>query len=142
MPRYLFVMLEIVKSGLVYKCSKYFCSDVCGSLWPVQCLPSPTRYLSATYRTLPARQEAVSYNAGGAPYICAIDCGLKYNQLRCLLSRGARVDLVPWNQPLDSNKYDGFFVSNGPGGLAKTLSLVPTRWPIKGSVINGFCLCH
>ena len=44
-----------------------------------------------------------------------MDCGLKYNQLRCLLRRGARVDLVPWNQTLELNKYDGFFVSNGPG---------------------------
>ncbi|KAF0292098.1 CAD protein [Amphibalanus amphitrite] len=68
-------------------------------------------------------KETVSYNAGGTPYICAVDCGLKYNQMRCLLKRGARVDLVPWDQPLDVNKYDGFFVSNGPGKLARDVGL-------------------
>ena len=52
---------------------------------------------------------------GTGPRICAIDCGLKYNQLRCLIARNARVDLVPWNHPLDPETYDGLFLSNGPG---------------------------
>ena len=29
-----------------------------------------------------------TYNASGTPRICAIDCGLKQNQLRCLIKRG------------------------------------------------------
>ena len=52
---------------------------------------------------------------GSGPRICAVDCGLKYNQLRCLIARDARVELVPWNHPLDPEKYDGLFLSNGPG---------------------------
>lgn len=44
-----------------------------------------------------------------------VDCGLKFNQLRCLLSRGARVDVVPWNHKIQSEQFDGLFLSNGPG---------------------------
>lgn len=52
----------------------------------------------------------VTFNATGTPRICAIDCGLKYNQVRCLARRGARVDLVPWNHPLDTTQFDGLFI--------------------------------
>jgi len=27
----------------------------------------------------------------------AVDCGIKYNQIRCLVKRGAEVKVVPWN---------------------------------------------
>lgn len=37
--------------------------------------------------------------------IVAVDCGMKYNQIRCLASRGARVEVVPWDY--DFNKDDG-----------------------------------
>ena len=52
---------------------------------------------------------------GTGPRICAVDCGLKYNQLRCLIKRNARIEVVPWNHPLDPTRYDGLFLSNGPG---------------------------
>lgn len=42
------------------------------------------------------------FNAGGAPRIFALDCGLKYNQIRCLCQLGAEVTVVPWNHELDS----------------------------------------
>jgi carbamoyl-phosphate synthase/aspartate carbamoyltransferase/dihydroorotase len=56
-----------------------------------------------------------TYNPTGSPRICAVDCGLKLNQIRCLVGRGARVDIVPWDHKLDMNEYDGLFLSNGPG---------------------------
>lgn len=42
------------------------------------------------------------FNAGGSPRILALDCGLKYNQIRCLCRRGAEVTVVPWNHALES----------------------------------------
>lgn len=42
------------------------------------------------------------FNAGGTPRILALDCGLKYNQIRCLCQRGAEVTVVPWDHALDS----------------------------------------
>ncbi|XP_051037738.1 CAD protein isoform X1 [Phodopus roborovskii] len=86
------------------------------------------------------------FNAGGAPRIFALDCGLKYNQIRCLCQLGAEVTVVPWNHALDSRKYDGLFLSNGPGdpasypGVVSTLNRVlsePNPRPV-----FGICLGH
>lgn len=41
------------------------------------------------------------FNAGGSPRILALDCGLKYNQIRCLCRRGAEVTVVPWDTAVD-----------------------------------------
>lgn len=60
-------------------------------------------------------KKCVTYNKNGSPKICAVDCGIKYNQIRCLVSRGACVEVVPWNHSLDPSKFDGLFLSNGPG---------------------------
>uniref|UniRef100_A0A8C1QB32 Multifunctional protein CAD n=1 Tax=Cyprinus carpio TaxID=7962 RepID=A0A8C1QB32_CYPCA len=60
-------------------------------------------------------KEPKVFNPEGTVRITAIDCGIKYNQIRCLCQRGARVTVVPWDYPLDSNEFDGLFISNGPG---------------------------
>uniref|UniRef100_A0A9J7XI81 Multifunctional protein CAD n=1 Tax=Cyprinus carpio carpio TaxID=630221 RepID=A0A9J7XI81_CYPCA len=60
-------------------------------------------------------KEPKVFNPEGTLRITAIDCGIKYNQIRCLCQRGARVTVVPWDYPLDSNEFDGLFISNGPG---------------------------
>uniref|UniRef100_A0A8C1TRF1 Multifunctional protein CAD n=1 Tax=Cyprinus carpio TaxID=7962 RepID=A0A8C1TRF1_CYPCA len=60
-------------------------------------------------------KEPKVFNPEGTVRITAIDCGIKYNQIRCLCHRGARVTVVPWDYPLDSNEFDGLFISNGPG---------------------------
>ncbi|XP_034240119.1 CAD protein [Thrips palmi] len=92
----------------------------------------------------------VTYNPTGSPRICAVDCGLKYNQLRCFLKRGARVDMVPWNHPLDPSQFDGLFLSNGPGdpamcsvtveNIKKLLAAKPESPQLKP--IFGICLGH
>ena len=42
-------------------------------------------------------QEPVIYNPEGRIKILAVDCGMKYNQVRCLVKRGAEVKVVPWD---------------------------------------------
>ena len=37
------------------------------------------------------------YNPKGDVKIITVDCGMKYNQIRCLVSRGACVEVVPWD---------------------------------------------
>uniref|UniRef100_A0A8C6VDJ5 Carbamoyl-phosphate synthetase 2, aspartate transcarbamylase, and dihydroorotase n=1 Tax=Naja naja TaxID=35670 RepID=A0A8C6VDJ5_NAJNA len=91
-------------------------------------------------------KEPRLFNSGGSVRITAIDCGLKYNQIRCLCARGAAVTVVPWDHHLDSTEFDGLFVSNGPGdpqfcqetifSLQRVLEL-PTPKPI-----FGICLGH
>nr|AOE43168.1 pyrimidine synthesis [Cavenderia deminutiva] len=54
--------------------------------------------------------------------VIVLDCGVKYNQLRCLLNRGMDLKVVPWDYDVVANErtedWDGLFISNGPG--AKT----------------------
>lgn len=47
-------------------------------------------------------QEPRVFNPSGSLRITVVDCGIKYNQIRCLAQRGARVTVVPWDYPLDS----------------------------------------
>ncbi|CAH1967723.1 unnamed protein product [Acanthoscelides obtectus] len=87
-----------------------------------------------------------TYNPKGSPRICAIDCGLKYNQLRCFINRGARVDLVPWNHKLNVNEFDGLFLSNGPGNPEMCLKTIENIRNVMNSgqvkPIFGICLGH
>ncbi|EFA10197.1 multifunctional protein r [Tribolium castaneum] len=91
-------------------------------------------------------KKIVTYNSGGSPRICAVDCGLKYNQIRCLVNRGARVDLVPWDHKLNINDYDGLFLSNGPGDPTMCqVTINNIKDVIKGPTIKpifGICLGH
>lgn len=45
-------------------------------------------------------QSPVTYNPSGEVQIVAVDCGMKFHQIRCLCERGAAVTVVPWNHPL------------------------------------------
>lgn len=48
-------------------------------------------------------QEPVVYNPKGELTILAVDCGIKYNQIRCLCQRGAKVKVVPWDYKISSD---------------------------------------
>uniref|UniRef100_A0A8C6QTN7 Multifunctional protein CAD n=1 Tax=Nannospalax galili TaxID=1026970 RepID=A0A8C6QTN7_NANGA len=86
------------------------------------------------------------FNTGGAPRIFALDCGLKYNQIRCLCQLGAEVTVVPWDHALDSQEYDGLFLSNGPGDPASYPSVVATLNCVLSEPnprpVFGICLGH
>ncbi|KAL3268515.1 hypothetical protein HHI36_007626 [Cryptolaemus montrouzieri] len=90
--------------------------------------------------------KPITYNKNGYPKICAVDCGLKYNQIRCFLKRGARVDVVPWNYKLDTNEYDGLFLSNGPGDPVMCKTTIENIKNVLNSPkikpIFGICLGH
>ena len=47
--------------------------------------------------------------------VVLVDCGVKTNIIRCLLTRGVEVVRVPWNYDFNPLAYDGLFLSNGPG---------------------------
>ena len=44
-----------------------------------------------------------------------VDCVVKKNIIRCLLRRDVEVIRVPWNYDFNHLKFDGLFISNGPG---------------------------
>lgn len=47
--------------------------------------------------------------------IVLVDCGVKNNIIRCLLSRDTTVIRVPYDYDFTNKEYDGLFISNGPG---------------------------
>lgn len=51
----------------------------------------------------------------GEKTVVLLDCGTKYNIIRCLTRRGVKVVLVPWDYDFTGIEYDGLFISNGPG---------------------------
>ena len=85
------------------------------------------------------------YGRGGVP-LAAIDCGMKYNQVRMLVERGAKVRVVPWDYDLFSVKrdYAGVVISNGPGDprLVKRTIETARRLMQARVPILGICLGH
>lgn len=90
-----------------------------------------------------------SQNTPPARYhVVAIDYGIKRNILRCLVSAGCRVTVVPANSNADDILRldpDGIFLSNGPGDPAATGAYaVPTIQKLlnAGKPLFGICLGH
>ncbi|XP_060528701.1 CAD protein [Cylas formicarius] len=112
-------------------------------------IPKELKIADPNLRNLVAEvstKKPVTYNPNGFPRICAIDCGMKYNQIRCLVNRGARVDLVPWNHKLLPNEFHGLFLSNGPGNpemcreVIENIRAVLDEKEVKP--VFGICLGH
>ncbi|KNG82644.1 carbamoyl-phosphate synthase arginine-specific small chain [Aspergillus nomiae NRRL 13137] len=50
-------------------------------------------------------------------HVAVLDCGVKENILRSLVSRGASITVFPFDYPIHkvAHHFDGVFISNGPG---------------------------
>ena len=88
-----------------------------------------------------SRPETVSYG-DGEPHIAVLDCGVKNNILRCLLKRGARVTVLPWDSDPQAFDYDGLLVTNGPGDPEQCRSIADRLVPLFDDPrpIFGICL--
>ena len=81
-------------------------------------------------------------------HVVAIDYGAKLNILRCLVSAGCRVTVVPATtraEDIFALKPDGVFLSNGPGDPAATgVYAVPVIKAVldRGLPLFGICLGH
>ena len=81
-------------------------------------------------------------------HVVAIDYGLKRNILRCLVSAGCKVTVLPATATAEdvlSRKPDGIFLSNGPGDPAATgRYAVPEirKLVASGKPVFGICLGH
>ena len=60
-------------------------------------------------------KDVVRYNEGAGKKVVLVDCGVKANIIRCLMSRGVEVIRVPWNYDYTDMAFDGLFLANGPG---------------------------
>jgi len=74
--------------------------------------------------------------------ILLVDCGVKHNIIRHLLSRDTTVIRVPWDHDLSREDYDGLFISNGPGDPKKCEAAISQlSIAIKGGKpVFGICL--
>jgi carbamoyl-phosphate synthase / aspartate carbamoyltransferase len=96
----------------------------------------------------PPKDIALQHPSGRPIRVLVVDIGLKYNQLRCLLSRGVEVMAVPWDYDfpkLAGKDYDGLFLSNGPGDpatLSKTINHISEAMKEGRTPIFGICLGH
>ena len=82
--------------------------------------PDFTKMVSPNSRHLVdevSTKEVKVYGKGNAVKVIAVDCGMKFNIIRQLVSRGVELTVVPWDYPFaaEIEKYDGLFLSNGPG---------------------------
>jgi len=83
-----------------------------------------------------------------AHHVVAMDFGLKSNILRCLVSAGCKVTVVPATASAEdilALKPDGIFLSNGPGDPAATGEYaVPEikKLVASGKPVFGICLGH
>ncbi|POS80716.1 carbamoyl-phosphate synthase [Diaporthe helianthi] len=80
-------------------------------------------------------------------HVALVDCGVKENILRSLISRGAAVTVLPYDFPVHkvAADFDGVFISNGPGdpthcqdtiyNLARLIETSPVP-------VMGICLGH
>ncbi|XP_031562224.1 carbamoyl-phosphate synthase [ammonia], mitochondrial-like, partial [Actinia tenebrosa] len=81
----------------------------------------PVEFTDPNKRNLMAEvstKEVLVYGKGNPHKVVVVDCGIKQNIIRNLVTRGAEVHLVPWNYDYSQLEYDGLFVSNGPGDPA------------------------
>ncbi|KAG7880982.1 hypothetical protein KL905_002152 [Ogataea polymorpha] len=81
-------------------------------------------------------------------HVAVLDCGVKENILRSLVSRGASITVLPYNYPIQktADKFDGVFISNGPGDpthcSATVENLKETMEKFPDLPIFGICLGH
>ncbi|KAK9721781.1 Multifunctional pyrimidine synthesis protein CAD [Basidiobolus ranarum] len=87
----------------------------------------------------------IEFNPEGNLKIAVVDCGIKQNIIRCLVSRGAHVTLLPWDYDYnkEAHKYDGLFISNGPGSptaLGATVNHLRNAINTFNKPIFGICM--
>lgn len=79
----------------------------------------------------------------GKKNVMLIDCGDKENIIRSLNRRGVKVTKVPWNfdPMIASFKYDGVFISNGPGDPKKAKETIENMKKVLQTEIPVFGIC-
>ncbi|MDE6282950.1 MAG: glutamine-hydrolyzing carbamoyl-phosphate synthase small subunit [Muribaculaceae bacterium] len=82
--------------------------------------------------------DDVEVHGQGDKTVVLVDCGTKYNIIRCLTRRGVKVIRVPWDYDFNTIPYDGLFISNGPGNPDFAEATVAN---IRKAMENGRPIC-
>lgn len=83
----------------------------------------------------------VEYGNGNITILC-IDMGIKLNTIRCFLKHFVRFRVVPFDWDIRQEKYDGLFISNGPGDPEMCdVTIQNVRWATtQDKPIFGICM--
>lgn len=78
--------------------------------------------------------------------VVAVDCGIKYNIVRCLNAKSCNVTVVPCTSTVEeilAFQPDGLFFSNGPGDPEDVAHVIEIIRELRGRLpIFGICLGH
>lgn len=90
-------------------------------------------------------KTAVTDKNGAPIRILVVDVGMKYSQIRCFVARGVELKVVPYDYDFSAEKYDGLFISNGPGDPQILSTLVKRLERVLQEAktpVFGICLGH
>ena len=107
--------------------------------------PEPAEFVDPNKENLAAlvSTKQVETYGNGKYRIVLVDCGCKYNIVRCLTKRNATVIRVPWDYDFTQIDYDGVMLSNGPGDPEDVTPVIHLVRELRGHVpIFGICLGH
>ncbi len=110
--------------------------------------PAAANYAEINFVEKVSPDSATRFNEDkGLRKVVLVDCGAKYNIIRCLADRGVEVIRVPWDYDFNTLDFDALFLSNGPGNpetcaatvenIRKFISNPDERRPLM-----GICLGH
>ena len=88
-------------------------------------------------------KEIIRYNEGAGKKVVLVDCGVKANIIRSLITRGVEVIRVPWNYDYTGMDYDGLFLGNGPGDpdmCNDAVEIIRKQMSISKKPICGICM--
>ena len=96
-----------------------------------------TTLLTETVSTKTTR----TYGHGNITILC-IDMGVKLNIIRCFLRHDTTFVVVPHNHDISQEKYDGLFISNGPGNPETCFDAIRSvKWALtQDKPIFGVCM--
>lgn len=106
--------------------------------------PEPAAFEDPNLNNLVAEasvKEVKEYGDGDLR-IVLVDCGCKFNIIRCLVKRGVTVIRVPWDYDFTQLDYDGVMLSNGPGNpqmCGRTVENIRKAFAV-GKPVFGICM--
>lgn len=100
-------------------------------------------YENVNYVDKVSCRNIIKYNEGAGRKVVLVDCGVKANIIRRLVSRGVEVIRVPWNYDYTNMAFDGLFLANGPGNpdvCEEAVRVLQRQMSISTKPICGICM--
>eukprot|EP00494_Astrolonche_serrata_P025482 UN25743 len=93
-----------------------------------------------------SRKKMWEFGKNNKKTIIAIDCGMKNNIIRYLCRQDVHLKVFPWDYDFTKEKFDGLFISNGPGDPTMVTELVKRIKQVMDERLDtpifGICLGH